>query len=68
MISNGWDLTKINIADTESTERRFFLVRSGDDDRAKPRRPFGNILPGLLTGFRSEAAEMTLHARLATAT
>jgi len=44
MISNGWDLTKINIADTEGTERRFSLARSGDGDRAKCLQPFGQHL------------------------
>jgi len=30
-----------NHRDPEATERRFSFTRSGDDDRAKPRRPFG---------------------------
>ncbi len=41
--------------DTESTERRFFLARSGDDDQAKPRQPFGQHLTIPVNLFNSEA-------------
>ena len=39
---------------TESTERRFFLTRSGEDDRAKPLQPFGQHLTIPVNPFNSE--------------
>ena len=49
------------VANHRGTERRFSSARSGDDDRAKPRQPFGQHLTIPVNLFNSKALYIICH-------